>query len=103
MALASLSLVCDYLFKIGHRDYNQMEMDVKNIKSPGPGDRMKHAWRSGSRFFEQVFDLFGQVIDVEGLDQIIIGAGADRDNFTVGVVERCHDQNGGLLESWVGP
>ena len=50
---------------------------------------------------EQPFYSHEEIVDSEGLDEIVVSAGADRDDFTVGIVQGCNDQNRRALEGGI--
>ena len=52
-------------------------------------------------FLQQAFYSQDKVIDTEGFDKIVIGAGADRDNFAVGIIQSRNDQNRRMLERYI--
>ena len=65
--------------------------------------RIVPPWSFSNLFqLEQTFYSREQIVDPEGFDKIVVGAGTDRDDFAIGIVQSCHDQNrralkGGIL------
>ena len=54
-------------------------------------------------FLKQEVDSKFELIDMEGFGEIVVGAGTERDHFTIFIIERCNNDDGGAYEVHVRP